>query len=250
VIVEREQRRNPVAGALAAIAVAASFVALLMLLSATSASEKGREAVGSLLDADGHHGALAAATGLRVLSLVLIVFVGLHLYELVRARDEAVPPALRVLAIVAPLVVAASAVASHFSLLDAANAFTGGGARTEARADDLLHHGGLQRGAAVAAIITAIVFAGWLGWVSLLAMRVGLLTKTLGYWGVGAALATVIVPVAGQGLLMGWLGSLALLLLGWWPGGRGGAWTSGRAEPWDPGAADRRRATVGREETP
>jgi hypothetical protein len=77
-----------------------------------------------------------------------------------------------------------------------------------------------------------------------MAARVGLLTKTLGYWGVGAAVAAVLVPVAGQGLVMGWLASVALLLLGWWPGGRGPAWTSGTAMPWDPGTEDRRGGTV------
>jgi hypothetical protein len=245
--VDAEHGRNRVAGALASVSVATSFAALLVLLGATSASVKGRESLGSLLDADAHRGSLTAATVLRVAGLLLLVPVGLRLIELVRARDAA-PPAVRTLAFVAPVLVAGAAVASHFALLDAADALVGGGARTQARADHLLHDGGLQRASAVATVFAAVAFAFWLGWVALLCMRVGLLTKTLGWWGVGAGVASVLVPVAGQGLVLGWLGSVALLLLGWWPGGRGPSWTSGEAEPWDAPTGAGRRGTVATKE--
>ncbi len=44
-----------------------------------------------------------------------------------------------------------------------------------------------------------------------------------------------------------WLGSLAYLFLGRWPGGRGAAWESGQAEPW-PTPAQRRKAEAEAEE--
>jgi hypothetical protein len=247
VTAEQERRGNRVAGTFAVLSVAASFAALLVLLGTTSGQHAGREALGSLLDADAHRDALLAATGLRVAGLLALVGVGVRLVDLVRTRDAA-PPAVRVLAIVAPLAVAAAAVASHVALLDAASTLVDGGARTQPRADHLLHDGGLQRASAVATVLAAVAFAGWLAWLSMLAARVGLLTRTLGWWGVGAGLASVLVPVAGQGLVLGWVGSVALLLLGWWPGGRGPSWTSGTSEPWDPRTESRPRSTVVGEE--
>jgi hypothetical protein len=70
--------------------------------------------------------------------------------------------------------------------------------------------------------------------IALNAMRVGLLTRFMGYVG-------IVVGVAGM-LLIGsppavaieifWLLALAALFLGRWSGGEPPAWRTGRAEPW------------------
>ncbi|WP_205696490.1 hypothetical protein [Conexibacter sp. SYSU D00693] len=234
-----ERRPNRIAGIAALVAVIASFAGLLVVLSTTTGTGTDDAARRSLLEADESGGALWGATALRVVSLLLLVVAAWQLVRLVAAR-VAVQPALRWLCVVVPLLMAVGAVLSQLSLLDAADTFVSGGPRTDARADDLLNEGGLQRLSAVAGIIFAVAFAGWLAWLSLAATSAGLLTQTLGYWGVGAGVAMLLVPIAGQGLFLGWLGSVALLLLGWWPGGIGPAWTSGTAEPWQPGLSGRR----------
>ena len=68
--------------------------------------------------------------------------------------------------------------------------------------------------------------------VSLNAMRVGLLTRFLGYLGIIAGVLTIIplvpIPVVEAYYLL----ALAYLFSGRWPNGVPPAWASGRAEPW------------------
>jgi len=66
--------------------------------------------------------------------------------------------------------------------------------------------------------------------VSLNAMRAGLMTRMLGYLGIasGAMLVLIALPL----IQIFWLGGLALVLIGRWPGGDLLAWRTGQAEPW------------------
>ena len=66
--------------------------------------------------------------------------------------------------------------------------------------------------------------------VSLNAMRIGLLTRMLGYLGVAAGAMMVLVPLPIVQIF--WLAALGLILLGRWPGGAPPAWRTGQAEPW------------------
>jgi hypothetical protein len=66
--------------------------------------------------------------------------------------------------------------------------------------------------------------------VALNAMRVGLLTRMLGYLGVASGALMVIFPLPIVQIF--WLGALGVLLLGRWPGGELPAWRTGNAEPW------------------
>ncbi len=75
--------------------------------------------------------------------------------------------------------------------------------------------------------------------VSLNAMRVGLLTRFLGYLGIIAGVLTIIpivpIPIVEAYFLL----ALAYLFSGRWPSGVPPAWTSGRAEPWPKTARER-----------
>jgi hypothetical protein len=66
--------------------------------------------------------------------------------------------------------------------------------------------------------------------VGLNAMRAGLLNRMLGYLGIasGAMMVLVALPI----VQIFWLGSIAFVLLGRWPGGELPAWATGRAVPW------------------
>jgi hypothetical protein len=70
--------------------------------------------------------------------------------------------------------------------------------------------------------------------VSLNAMRVGLLTRFLGYLGIIGGVLTIIPLVPIPIVEAYWLLALAYLLSGRWPSGVPPAWSSGRAEPWPP----------------
>jgi len=90
-------------------------------------------------------------------------------------------------------------------------------------------------------------------WTSLNAMRVGLLTRPVGYAGVIAGALFLfpigaLVPIV-QGF---WLAAVAVILAKRWPSGDLPAWESGEARPWQPSAAavkaaeDRRAARAQR----
>lgn len=236
----QDGQRNRRMGWVAVAAVGASFAALLALVGSAPPGPEGSVSVRALQQADQDPGLLWAAAGLRAAGLVMTAVVCAHLVSLIAAREQT-PRTMWVLAVVAPLMVAVVAIASNVALMDSAQAFGGHGAQTEQRAQDLLTDTGVQRATSVAAIAAAFVFSVWLGWASLAAVRVGLLTRFLGYFGVGAALASAFLPVAGHGLILGWLGSVGILLLGWWPGGRGGSWTTGVTTPWISEPATRTR---------
>lgn len=70
-------------------------------------------------------------------------------------------------------------------------------------------------------------------WTSLNAMRVGLVTKAVGYAGVIAG-ALFLFPISGLApLVQGfWLAAVAVTLAARWPSGDLPAWTSGTAVPW------------------
>ncbi|MCW2959333.1 MAG: hypothetical protein JWP18_2136 [Solirubrobacterales bacterium] len=239
----REAGRNKIAGAVAIVSVVASFAALALLVGSTTPGTQATASKRSLEQADADAGLLWGAVSLRVLSLLALAFVGAHLISLIAVREQT-PRAMRILAVGAPLAIGVAVLASQFALVDAAREFVGSGAQTEGRAKELLQDGAAQRITSVATILTAILFSVWLGWTSLAAARVGLLTKFMGYFGVGGALASVLVPVAGQGLVIGWIGSVGILLLGWWPGGRGPAWTTGAVGEWNAGRADKGSGSV------
>ena len=90
--------------------------------------------------------------------------------------------------------------------------------------------------------------------VSLNAMRVGLLTRFLGYLGIIGGVLTIIPLVPIPIVEAYWLLALAYLLSGRWPSGVPPAWSTGRAEPWParqpaasptPTGRSRRRSAAG-----
>jgi hypothetical protein len=81
-----------------------------------------------------------------------------------------------------------------------------------------------------------------------------MLSRFLGIIGVIVG-GLYVLPLFGgpQIVQLFWLGALAMLVLGFWPGGRGPAWETGEAAPW-PTAAERRglapRGRDGEDEAP
>jgi hypothetical protein len=66
--------------------------------------------------------------------------------------------------------------------------------------------------------------------VSLNAMRVGLLTRVMGYIGIVSGAMLILFPLPVVQIF--WMGALGVLFFGRWPGGEPPAWRTGRAEPW------------------
>jgi hypothetical protein len=79
-------------------------------------------------------------------------------------------------------------------------------------------------------LIGSLMLALGLVLVCLNAMRAGMLTRLYGVLGIitGATLVIFPLPI----VQVFWLGALALLCLGAWPGGLPPAWSTGKEEPW------------------
>jgi hypothetical protein len=70
-------------------------------------------------------------------------------------------------------------------------------------------------------------------------MRVGLLTRFMGYVGIFAGVLILFVVTPVPVVQAYWLVALGYLVSGRWPSGLPPAWMSGRAEPWPSSQAQR-----------
>ena len=102
------------------------------------------------------------------------------------------------------------------------------GPRTVAEATQL--QTGTQQFAQILSALGGLMLAVGLVFISLNAMRVGLLTKLFGYLGIVAGAMLVVFPLPVVQVF--WLAGIGFLLLGRFPGGDPPAWRTGKAEPW------------------
>jgi hypothetical protein len=170
--------------------------------------------------------AVINALGSLALAWTLVFLLGVT-----RVRNPQVQPWIRVLAILGAAIAAISGIAYAAVIAVKANQFVTTGSQTYQEAHKITTSSGivaLQLLGQAAALTLAVSFV----LVSLNAMRVGLLTRFMGYLGIFGGVLVLFqitqVPVV-QGY---WLLALAYLFSGRWPTGVPPSWRSGRAEPW------------------
>jgi hypothetical protein len=148
------------------------------------------------------------------------------------ARDPKLRPSfIGWIALVGGLLEGISVIVYVVSFGSAANDFVSHGSQTFPEANALLGRGSLlipQIGNYLGLFLVAMALV----MVSLNAMRVGLLTRFLGYLGIIGGVLTIIPLVPIPILEAYYLLALAYLFSGRWPSGVPPAWTSGRPEPW------------------
>ncbi len=173
-------------------------------------------------------GAVIQGAGL----LALVWTLG-FLYEVARARRPEMAPVTRIVVLGAGVVAALGAIVYAAILAVKAHQFVTSGTQTYPQAKHL------TSGAALPVLQTldiAAQFALDIGLIliALNAMRVGLLTRFMGYTGmvVGIAGMLLIGSAPAAAVQVFWLGALAYLFAGRWPGGDPPAWRTGQAEPW------------------
>jgi MFS family permease len=172
----------------------------------------------------------AVLSGIGSLLLAVVLW---YLFNATKARRPDLQKAALVLAIVGPVLLAVAAVLVQLNLVDRAGEFLASGQQSESRADDLV----ADRPALIQSLglsgALALAFATIM--IAQNAMRVGLLTKFLGILGivVGALYVLgMIFPLGTDVIRLFWLIAVGLVILGWWPGGRGPTWETGVAEEW------------------
>lgn len=178
--------------------------------------------------------AICSALGALAVALVLD-----FLFRAARARNPELSPQLRWLPWVGGVGVAAFTVALQISLAIGEHHFATHGSQTYEEARKAIDTGAL----ALVALLVQLAFAVAIVLISVQAMRVGLLTRFLGYLGVISGVLFVFAFVPIPIVQVYWLGALAALFLGRMPSGTPPAWQSGEAVPW-PSAAEQREQRV------
>ncbi len=149
-----------------------------------------------------------------------------------RARRTTLPPVPRIMAILGGVGGFVATLLLNVAQVLKADDYVAHSQGTYAEAHDVLTSPVLAVGqylglAAALALGFAYVMT------SLYAMRVGLLTRFMGYIGIFAGVLSVIAAGGQASLIQAfWLLALAALFLGRWPSGMPPAWGSGRDEPW------------------
>jgi hypothetical protein len=172
--------------------------------------------------------AIASALGLIGLAGTLA-----FLYTAVKARKPGTSEATRITLLIGIVLAATGGIGYGVVIASKAHEFATQGLQTYPEANNLLGHGPvavLQYGGLFGSLLLAVAFV----LVALNAMRVGLLTKMVGYVGIAAAAASLLLIGSAPALLIEvfWLLSTAFLLSGRWPNGDPPAWKTGEAVPW------------------
>lgn len=194
-----------------------------------------------LRNAHAHETAQMISSILQAIGVGLLAPPLYYLFRAARERSDAVRGQLVGVVIAAPLFLAALAILSGISTLQAASDFVStelphliakGVGENSDRANEVASDAITD--APLRGLAAGFGLGGQLGFViamvytCLHAMRTGLLTR---FWGsLGMALGAVSFIFFQFALL--WFVFLGMLLMGWVPGGRPSAWASGESEPW------------------
>lgn len=234
---QAEARERP---RIAIVSLAAALFTLLgSLVGRIAAGAPPDNLPGALLFVHEHQASQYASAACSVVGAVAIAFVLDFLYRAAKARNPALPWQIRPLPFVGGFGVAVFAVASQIALGVNVGHFATEGSQTYEEARAAIDAGVPQ----LFGVLVQLALALAIVLISVNAMRVGLLTRFLGYLGVisGALFLLMLVPI--PIVQVYWLGALALLFLGRSPSGTPPAWQSGEAMPW-PSAAEMREQRV------
>jgi hypothetical protein len=237
-------------------AVAAFVAVLLILLQGFVSAVSGSGEADALRSVDAHAGNVTLTSLMPALAFLLFTLPLVYLFRAARARSSRVRPAMIVILIAAPLLVAAGTVLYGQARQEAAEHFVAGESKPtisakevkeecegekplatcekEKREDDAATHAisdaSLTPAATIVSLGGGLLFAIGLFYTCLWAMRTGLLSRFWGSLGMALGIAILIGFVI---FAIVWFGYLGLLFLGFLPGSRPPAWETGEAVPWE-----------------
>jgi chromate transport protein ChrA len=231
----RERPRMAIVAGLAAI-----FTLLGSLVGRVAAGAPPDNLPAALLFYHEHQATQYVSAAFSVLGAIAIAVVLDFLYRATRARNPQVPRGIRPLPWVGGIGVAIFTLAYQISLGVNVEHFATQGSQTYEEARKAIEAGV----PAALGLVVQLALALAIVLVSVNAMRVGLLTRFLGYLGVisGALFVLALVPI--PIVQVYWLAALAVLFVGRsLTGPIPPAWQSGEAMPW-PSAAEMREQRV------
>jgi hypothetical protein len=212
--------------------VAALFTLLGSLVGRIVAGAPPDNLPAALLFYHDHQGSQYASAACSAIGALAIAFVLDLLYRATRARNPELSRQIRPLPFVGGFGVAIFTLAYQISLAVNVGHFATHGSQTYEEARKAIDAGV----PAVLGLFVQLALALAIVLVSINALRVGLLTRFLGYLGMisGALFVLPFVPI--PIVQVYWLGALAMLFAGRMPSGTPPAWQSGEAIPWPSGA--------------
>ena len=236
----------------AAMVAGAGGVMLLIAtaLQASGPQPKVSELTVELITYSRREGLVIAGAILNGLGILILAATLVFVYTLARARRPAASRGTQITATLGGVLACIGGIAYGIEITAKAQQFVAHGSQTYLQANSLVSGGALpalQYAGLLGSLLMAVAFV----LVSLNAMRVGLLTRFLGYLGIVAAAASILLveSLPPEVLPIFWLMAVAYLLAGRWPGGDPPAWRTGQAEPvWPTGAqmrAQREEASRG-----
>jgi hypothetical protein len=160
------------------------------------------------------------------------------LFDAVRARKPGVNPAFGWIVIFGAVVISVSGVASAIVVAIKAHQFVTTGSQTYQEANHLTS-GPLLATLSYANLVGLLAAAVGFVLVAMNGMRVGLLTRFMGYVGIFAGILILFVITPVPVVEAYWLVALGYMISGRWPSGMPPAWMSGQAQPWPSSQATR-----------
>jgi hypothetical protein len=160
------------------------------------------------------------------------------LFDSVRARRPAVTVAFLWILLFGAVVISVAGIASAIVIAIKAHQFVTTGDQTYRQANHLTS-GALLAVLSYANLLGLLAAAVGFVLVSLNAMRVGLLTRFMGYVGIFAGILLLFVVTPVPVVEAYWLVALGYMISGRWPSGLPPAWVSGSAQPWPSSQASR-----------
>jgi hypothetical protein len=183
------------------------------------------------------------------LGLLAVAWTLSYVFSITRARNADLRTWIRGIAIAGGVLAAITAVVYAILVAIKAHQFVTTGDQTYMEANHLTSQTGFVAVPVVGQLGALLLAIGFV-MTSLNAMRVGLLTRFMGYLGIFVGVLVLFpigspVPIV-QGF---WLFALAYLLSGRWPSGVPPAWSSGRAERWPSSQEMREQRMKAREQS-
>lgn len=160
------------------------------------------------------------------------------LFDSVRARKPEINSAFTWILVLGAVLISVSGVVSAVVIAVKAHQFVTTGDQTYSQANALTS-GPLLAVLSYSNLVGLLAAAVGVVLVSLNAMRVGLLTRFMGYVGIFAGILILFVVTPVPVVEAYWLVALGYLISGRWPTGLPPAWLSGRSEPWPSSQAQR-----------
>lgn len=220
-------------------AIAAVSVVMLYVLSVIIEQGSGLETGGTeseqLLSFHDNSGALLLATCIRSLAFLLLAIPFLHLFRAAKSRSERVRPEMVGFVYLGPALLAVQGVLSWLATRSVADEFVDqmvGNPHPVALAERLVDDNSFHQIASYLAIPAVFALAVGMFYISLQAMRTGLLTRFVGSLGMALGAAMILILPIALLLTTIWLVFLGLTFIGKVPGGRPPAWEMGEAIPW------------------